>query len=701
MLIAALIFIIGAAIIGVVISLNGSAHSLERETPYGTFSADGISSADGENKTLEKTSLPQGQRSLENASVILERLDFFYTGSQIRPDEDEGLLSVALDGLELVKNVDYTVSASGNVDAGRLGASLTVSGIGDFVGERSVAFSIVPAQVTVLSSPAEDGDLLLVWNDVFGADGYQLECSLDRDFEEGRCFYEQSETASFDFTDNIEAGEKLFVRVRAFILTENAAAADDPDELRVYGEFSEISELSAKKVLYSMRLSDSGFVFSGNEIRPGVTVYSGKGEKLTENADYTLSFVNNSAPGVATALVTGAGEYSGELSADFVIKPKKNSLSIAGVSAGKISVSWIADPDCDGYIILYSTDPGFSKWDYYTTYDVSETSATIDTASSGEVRWYLKLSAFVVTNRERGSWKGVYSEVISAVVNSADPDPGPPVNTGAAPIPTSPPVSALPPASAAPSVNTDPAPAVNVGLEKLRSLLTEQISEYSGSWSVYVRSLRTDEELVINNRKYFPASLMKLFVMAAAYQAVEDGKASEEALLPNLTEMITVSSNSASNLLLGQIGYTAPKEWIESNGYTDTYFCRGFLSGANYNNTVIAPGDNYSTVADIGRLMVGIYKGTCVSQSASARMEELLKKQKRVSKIPAGVPDGVATANKTGEVSKNTHDCAIVYLDGNPYVLCVMTEFPDSAQSWDGKVAEISGTVFNYMKNLA
>ncbi|MBQ9544011.1 MAG: serine hydrolase, partial [Clostridia bacterium] len=195
-------------------------------------------------------------------------------------------------------------------------------------------------------------------------------------------------------------------------------------------------------------------------------------------------------------------------------------------------------------------------------------------------------------------------------------------------------------------------------------------------------------------------SLTKLFIMAAAYQAVEDGSVAEEDIITNLTEMITVSSNSASNLLLGQIGYTAPKEWIKENGYKDTYYCRGFLSGVDYENTVIGSGNNYSTVVDIGRLLTSIYDGVCVSEEASAKMTELLKKQKRVSKIPAGVPVRIVTANKTGEVQNNTHDCAIVYLEENPYVLCVMTQISHDAQTWDFAITDISRTVFEYMEKL-
>lgn len=687
LLTAALILLFGAAVTGVLFFFSDPSGKGNKPLPL-TLTADTVEKEDCMITAVgTKTFYPV---SIEDALIELKQLEYEYTGSEIRPGKDNGggLLTVSVNGVVLMKNVDYTVFFSDNVNAGRSSARLIVTGIGDYTGEKSITFSIVPAPTSALPGSNENGGLLLSWSEVPGADGYQLECSLDDTFDPSRCFYEECEGLSFDFTDSIEPGESVYVRIRAFILSEKASSADDPELLRVYGEYCDPARVYAKNAIHSMSLSGSSFVYAGKDVCPGVTAYSGKGEKLILDADFTVSYLNNTAPGVATAVVSGTGDYSGELSADFVIKPSKNILALTSVSGGKITVSWNADPDCDGYIILYSSDPGFSRYDYFTTYDSARTSATIDTGSKSEETWYLKLSAFVVTNRERGSWKGVYSDVIIAVTN--------PAGNAASASPGS-----SPPAPTAPSTQDSPgSTAPYVDLKELRVILTKQISDYTGKWSVFVKNLRTGEELVINNRKCFPASLMKLFIMAAAYQEVEDGKLNEEPLIKNITEMITVSSNSASNLLLGQIGYKTPKVWIERNGYPDTYFCRGFLSGVNYKNTVIASGDNYSTVTDIGRLMASIYNGTCVSKAASAKMLNLLKNQVRVSKIPAGVPDGVETANKTGEVSKNTHDCAIVFLDGNPYVLCVMSEFSDSAQKWDGKVTEISETVFDYMKNL-
>ena len=55
-------------------------------------------------------------------------------------------------------------------------------------------------------------------------------------------------------------------------------------------------------------------------------------------------------------------------------------------------------------------------------------------------------------------------------------------------------------------------------------------------------------------------------------------------------------------------------------------------------------------------------------------MLELLKAQQLTSKIPYVIPKNIQTANKTGEYLDTNHDCAIVFLDSHPYVLCVLSE---------------------------
>ena len=71
-----------------------------------------------------------------------------------------------------------------------------------------------------------------------------------------------------------------------------------------------------------------------------------------------------------------------------------------------------------------------------------------------------------------------------------------------------------------------------------------------------------------------------------------------------------------------------------------------------------------------------------------------LKAQTRTSKIPAGVPDGVETANKTGELNTVENDAAIVFKKDAPYVLVVMSSGLNDTTKARQNIVDISKIVY-------
>ena len=72
-------------------------------------------------------------------------------------------------------------------------------------------------------------------------------------------------------------------------------------------------------------------------------------------------------------------------------------------------------------------------------------------------------------------------------------------------------------------------------------------------------------------------------------------------------------------------------------------------------------------------------------------------KQVHVNKIPAGIPEGVKIANKTGELNTNEHDSAIVWTKKCTYAIVIMTEDVNRAQIGYRNVADLSEAVYLYM----
>ncbi len=88
-----------------------------------------------------------------------------------------------------------------------------------------------------------------------------------------------------------------------------------------------------------------------------------------------------------------------------------------------------------------------------------------------------------------------------------------------------------------------------------------------GTWAVYAQNLNTEkEEANINgNKKLQSASVIKLFILATAYQELENGKQIDK---EQLKVMITESSNNAANYAIDTLGFDKINKWIKDNGYS-------------------------------------------------------------------------------------------------------------------------------------
>ena len=82
----------------------------------------------------------QIRRSLDGATVTLDKTQYTYSAAEIRPN-----VTVVLDGTTLQQGTDYTVSYADNTNVGT--AKVTVSGAGNYTGTLTASFKILPAPV--------------------------------------------------------------------------------------------------------------------------------------------------------------------------------------------------------------------------------------------------------------------------------------------------------------------------------------------------------------------------------------------------------------------------------------------------------------------------------------------------------------------------------------------------------------------------
>jgi len=71
-------------------------------------------------------------------------------------------------------------------------------------------------------------------------------------------------------------------------------------------------------------------------------------------------------------------------------------------------------------------------------------------------------------------------------------------------------------------------------MSALQGELETLIAGYQGGWQVYCEDLATGASLTINNHQGYSASLIKLYVMLAVYQRIDDGALAEDARIDEL-----------------------------------------------------------------------------------------------------------------------------------------------------------------------
>ena len=240
---------------------------------------------------------------------------------------------------------------------------------------------------------------------------------------------------------------------------------------------------------------------------------------------------------------------------------------------------------------------------------------------------------------------------------------------------------------------------------------TDPLEQKGELWAIAAMDLKTQAYSTVNAEQSMQsASVIKAFIMAAVYDKLvypnEGTTVSsdyESTLKPLLTSMITVSDNDSANELvrkLGggdfQAGAAIVNEFCQERNYTSTHLGREFLA-------TDPTDDNYTNASDCCRLLSEIYNSSLVNADASAEMLSLLQAQTKTEKIPAGVPSGVATANKTGELADSDklgvveNDIAIVFDENHPYVLCVLSNNIQNNTSAQDTIKKISADVYTYM----
>ncbi|MCD8191107.1 MAG: S8 family serine peptidase [Clostridiales bacterium] len=248
-----------------------------------------------------------GTADLSDCTVTVSQTDFVYDGEVKEPD----VTIVDESGEILAEGVDYTVSYSDNINAGT--ATVTVTGIGNYVGIASATFTIEAADLSTCTVTADSvtytGSAQTPDITVKDANGDSLTAGID--YEVG---YEENmvNVGSYDITVT-GTGNYSGSAAAAFVIAP--------------------LDLSA----FAVSLAPTSYTYDGKTKTPVVTVQDEDGRPLTEDTDFTVSYDDNVNAGTATVTVTGIGNYTGTVTADFTINKAKQTVT-ASVNSSSVVV---------------------------------------------------------------------------------------------------------------------------------------------------------------------------------------------------------------------------------------------------------------------------------------------------------------------------------------------------------------------------
>jgi beta-lactamase class A len=153
--------------------------------------------------------------------------------------------------------------------------------------------------------------------------------------------------------------------------------------------------------------------------------------------------------------------------------------------------------------------------------------------------------------------------------------------------------------------------------------------------------------------------------------------------------MVTVSSNFATNLLIQKLGIDNIRATVTALHADGMDIKRGVEDQKAFDKGL----NNTTTASGLATLLVAIANGKAVDAESSAKMVEVLERQKFNEGIPAGVPKNILVAHKTGEITKIHHDAGIVYAD-RPFVIVVLVSGIEDFKQSSALIADVTRDLY-------
>lgn len=231
---------------------------------------------------------------------------------------------------------------------------------------------------------------------------------------------------------------------------------------------------------------------------------------------------------------------------------------------------------------------------------------------------------------------------------------------------------------------------------------------------VFLVDLDTGNYVDVNGSTSFPAaSTIKVPILIAFFQDVDAGKirldemltmqqdmiaggsgtlqykpeGTQYAALDVVTRMITISDNTATNMLIARLGgIDALNQRFRSWGLTTTVI---------RNQLPDLQGTNTTSPKELGNLMAIVSQGNLVSIPSRDLMLDILRRTQRDTLLPSGLGTGARVYHKTGDIGTMLADAGLIVVPtGKRYIASVMVQRPENDPRAEKLISSISRAAY-------
>ncbi|MEA5620302.1 serine hydrolase [Cronbergia sp. UHCC 0137] len=238
---------------------------------------------------------------------------------------------------------------------------------------------------------------------------------------------------------------------------------------------------------------------------------------------------------------------------------------------------------------------------------------------------------------------------------------------------------------------------------------------------VFMIDLDNGAYVDINGTTSFPAaSTIKLPILVAFFQDVDAGKirldemltmqkemlaggsgnlqyqtvGSQYSALEIATKMITISDNTATNMLITRLG--------GMEVLNERFRTWGLANTAIRNPLPDLTGTNTTSPGELVNLLSMVNQGNFVSMRSRDLMLDIMRRTERDNLLPSGLGTGAKAYHKTGDIATMLADAGLIDVPtGKRYIAAVMVQRPNNDPSAQKLISSISRTAYEHFSQVA